>query len=164
MDPLAAIGLVANIISFIDTGAKVVNNAWVIYNAASNSTEETQTQELLASKMEGFSQKLLPPRTANLSRDEQDLHDLAAECRNLAGDIISLLNKAKPKRKTWYHATKSAVKSMWHEPEIDDLQHRLDNCRNQLNLQLNYVMKYVAALSDTIPRPLNDVALGTGRS
>lgn len=102
MDPLAAIGLVANIISFIDTGAKAVNNARVIYNAASNSTEETQTQELLASKMEGFSQKLLPPRTANLSRDEQDLHDLAVECRNLAGDIISLLNKAKPKRKTWF--------------------------------------------------------------
>lgn len=57
MDPLAAIGLVANIISFIDTGTKVINNARAIYNAASNSTEETQTQELLASKMEGFSQR-----------------------------------------------------------------------------------------------------------
>ena len=57
MDPLAAIGLVANIISFIDTGTKVINNARAIYNADSNSTEETQTQELLASKMEGFSQR-----------------------------------------------------------------------------------------------------------
>lgn len=114
--------------------------------------------------MEGFSQKLLPLKAANLSRDEQDLHGLAAECRNLAGDITSLLNRLKPKRKSWRHSMMSAAKNMWHEIEIDDLQHRLDNCRNQLNLQLNYVMKYVAALPDTIPRPLNDVALGTGRS
>lgn len=145
MDPLAAIGLVANIISFIDTGTKVINNARAIYNAASNSTEETQTQELLASKMEGFSQRLLPPRTANLSRDEQDLQDLAAECKRLGGDITSLLNKLKPKRKSWRHSMMSAAKNMWHETEIDDLQHWLDNCRNQLNFQLNYVMKYVAA-------------------
>lgn len=43
MDPLAAIGLVANIISFIDTGAKVVNNARVIYNAASNSRGDSNS-------------------------------------------------------------------------------------------------------------------------
>lgn len=144
MDPLAAIGLVANIFSFVDIGTKVINNARVIYNAASNSTEETQTQELLASKMEGFSQKLLPPITADLSRDEQDLHDLAAECKRLAGDITSFLNKLKPKRKSWRHSMMSAAKNMWYETEMDGLQHRLDNCRNQLDFQWNYVMKYVA--------------------
>lgn len=91
MDTLAAIGLIANIISFIEVGTKVFNKARAIYNSASNSTEEIQSQELVTSEMEGFSQKLLPPRTTILSQDERDLHDLATECKKLAGDITSLL-------------------------------------------------------------------------
>ena len=97
--------------------------------------------------MEGFSQKLLPPRTTNLSQDERDLHDLATECKKLTGDITSLLSKAKPKNATsWRHSLMSAVRNQWHGAEMDDLQRWLDNCRNQLNFQLNYVMKYVTAL------------------
>ena len=142
MDPLTAIGLASNILSFIDFGVKVVSGAIEIHESTSGITEETRSTKTIVTEIRHFASKLQPPDHAQLTGDEKSLCTLANECDALAKQIIALIEKAEPKSpKSKSASLRAAVKTMWYESDRRKLEERLSKCRGQLGLQLQYLTR-----------------------
>ena len=140
MDPLTAIGLASNILSFIDFIAQVISGAIDIYGSPSDLTEENRSFEAIVTEMRHFASKVQPPDDAQLTGDEKALCRLTNECDDLSTQIIALIHKVKPKdRKSKSASLLAGLKSKWHEADRRKLEERLDRCRAQLALQLNYL-------------------------
>jgi hypothetical protein len=142
MDPFTTISLVTNILTFVEFSAKVLKGASEIYRSPTGTLEDNRSREISLSQMQEFSLKLLAPDKANFMGEDKQLCILAEECRVLSRDFIDLLGKIKAKDPTsksqsfW-----SSVKSRYYENEKQSLEERLDGCRKQLELQLNYVTR-----------------------
>jgi hypothetical protein len=92
--------------------------------------------------MRQFAAKLQPPDKTQLSGEEKDLCNLAAECEGLAKRIIDLLGKFKPKnRKSKGSALVAGLKTKWYESERRKLEEQLSHCRAQLELQLGFLTR-----------------------
>jgi hypothetical protein len=143
MDPMTAIGLTSAIVQFIDYSTRLVDAASDIHRSASGTSLENQNIEFVMSELKALSLRLDPPRTGQPTDDEQALCRLAAECRILSDQILSLLEKIKPRNpKSKRESFWSAIKTMWNDREMKELVQRVQNCRSQLELQLNFLMRF----------------------
>lgn len=152
MDPLTAIGLVANIVAFIDLGTKLLKGAREVHTSLSGTTEENRSREVLVDEMRAFSSKLLTPDDAGFVGRDKQLCNLAEECRNLSTQLIELLGKIKAKDpKSKRESVWSSVKNKYYEKDRQDLEQRLESCRTQLDLQLNFLTRlYLFTISPLI--------------
>ncbi|CAI4215998.1 unnamed protein product [Parascedosporium putredinis] len=141
MEPLTALGLAANIVQFVEFSTKLIRASKDIYDSASGVTEENRSLESVFEELQTLAFRLTPPTTGLQTDDERALSRLAAECRILSDQMLDLLRKIKPKDpESKRQSAWSAVKDKWNEKEKKELKQRLDNCRNQLELQLNFLM------------------------
>lgn len=142
MDPLSIIGLVSNIISFIDFGRKLLTDVREIQNSAAGVTQDALTHGFIAQQMRDFTDKLIP---LNQSVDDEykGIISLAKECRAAAADIQKLLDKIKPKDpgsrlRSWG----SGIKGLRYGKELSSLQVKMERYRDQLVVQMNWVTTY----------------------
>ncbi|KAF7117748.1 hypothetical protein CNMCM5793_006928 [Aspergillus hiratsukae] len=139
MDAVTIVGLISNIISFIDFGSKFVKEVREIYASASGATGDALSHGLIAAEMRQFANDLVPSGQA-VNRKDKAICDLAKECKSVAEDILKLLDKIKPKGpRSGFRIVHSAIKGLWYEKDISNLQDKLEKCRSQLGLQLHYV-------------------------
>jgi hypothetical protein len=142
MDPLTAIGLASNILSFIDFSVKAVSGVIDIYGSPSGLTEENRSSEVIVDEMRHFASKLQSPDDAQLTGDEKALCRLAHECDGLSKQIIALIERIRPKdRKSKSASILAGLKSKWHQAERRKVEERLERCRAQLALQLHYLTR-----------------------
>ncbi|KAF4996147.1 hypothetical protein FDECE_12572 [Fusarium decemcellulare] len=147
MDPLTAIGLVSNIISFIDFGAKVISGAVEIHETFSGDsaglTEENRSTLNVVREMRHFASKLQPPDQSQLTGNEKALCALAKECEVLSQQIVDLVEKLRPKGgksklaslKAAFRSKRSEVKSRLDtiiESAKSDAS-KLEQLSNQIN-------------------------------
>ncbi|KAH8893882.1 hypothetical protein GQ53DRAFT_605657, partial [Thozetella sp. PMI_491] len=90
MDPLTAIGLVSNILSFISFGADLLKGAAEVYNSSSGTLENNRSREVVMRQMREFSSKLLAPDDSNFVGGDKQLCILAEECRTFQETKASL--------------------------------------------------------------------------
>jgi hypothetical protein len=131
MEPLVAIGLVSNILSFISFSKELLCGAGEIHGSLSGTLEENRSREVVVGEMKKFSSRLLTPDASNLAGEDKELCNLAAECRTLSGQPKDPKSKGQ--------SVLSALKNKVHEKEKQDLEQRLDYCRSQLELQLIFL-------------------------
>lgn len=140
LDPITAIGLAGNILTFIDYSTKVISTSIDIYASTSGSTQDTQTSDMIATQMKQFAAKLQPPDQTQLSGEEKALCKLAIECEGLAKRILDLLEKVKPRNlKSKSSSLVAGLKTKFYESERRKLGKQLGNFRAQLGLSLNYL-------------------------
>ena len=70
MEALAVLGLVANIVKFVDLGGRIVRSAKEIQASADGTTRENKSLQEVIAEMRGLSIKLDPPKTESDSADE----------------------------------------------------------------------------------------------
>ncbi|KAH8898720.1 hypothetical protein GQ53DRAFT_777337 [Thozetella sp. PMI_491] len=99
MDPLTAIGLVSNILSFIDFSQQLLRGANEIHGSLFGTLDENKSREVVVGQMKIFSSKLLAPDSSTFIGEDKELCGIAAEY----------------------------------------LERRLNSCRAQLGLQLNFL-------------------------
>ncbi|KAK7455627.1 hypothetical protein Landi51_02831 [Colletotrichum acutatum] len=85
MDPLTAIGLVANILAFVDFGLKGL-------------TEEAASLQRFAEQTRHFADDLQTPDPMGLDDDEKVLCALAKYCCKICEDILTLIDGIRPKK------------------------------------------------------------------
>jgi hypothetical protein len=151
MAELAAIGLAGNIVQFVDFGFKLSHDFKELYE----STEGGKTKHLelqdVTTDLESLCQKL-QNKTSPATQDDEDLRNLARACTKLARELLAMLEKLKankernPKLATF----KQALKNIWKDKDISDLEQRLGRYREQLNQRLIYILRYV--LRTCMPR------------
>lgn len=92
MDPLAATGLVGNILSFIDYSLKALDVAKGIYKSATGSTSENEHLAFVAGEVRKLAVRLESSKPdALMSEDEKSVDLVAKKCRKIADDLLELL-------------------------------------------------------------------------
>jgi NACHT domain len=144
-EAIAAFGLAANIVQFVDFGSRVTTKFWKFYKSASDSlsdkldlrTMNSDLQQILADLQESLA----------LCNDvDTSLIQLARECSKVAVELHNVLKclhslhesfaKEEMRFRNVIKTLKAAFKDVWRENEIESLQCRLDRFRSQLTLHL----------------------------
>lgn len=144
MEALTAIGLIANVIQFVDLGAKLVGSAKEMRDSASGMTLENKSLEEVTIEMRDLSSSLDPPTTNAESYDERVLRQLAQECRELSDQILRLLKKIAPtKPGSRRQIVGSLIKNQKYRKEKKELGEKLADCRKRLHLQFDKFTRLV---------------------
>ncbi|KAI1411986.1 hypothetical protein F5Y13DRAFT_200321 [Hypoxylon sp. FL1857] len=136
MDALAALGLVGNIITFVDFSWKLVAGARQIYESASEISDNGQSLEVIATSIIELSNAIV----TNYAIPD-DLRKLSTECHKVAEDLLEVISqlKRKGKHRRW-ESFVAALKEVWKHGEIDGLVERLQRLQSQLVVQIQFTM------------------------
>jgi len=160
MEAIAALGVAGNVIQFLDYGQKLVSTSLDIYKTgtgASTSNRESETllkdfvesidtvSENLLLYDERLEVKLLQATAQN------GLQDIVDDCRGLAAELLGRFEKLKLQRKPgrWKSSVR-AVKCMWQESELVELQKRLSRYQSQFEWRILLSLRYCC--SSFLPR------------
>jgi hypothetical protein len=144
MEPLLALSLAANIAQFVELSSKIIHGTKELGQSVSGMTKEDLELKSVTESMRRISLILDPPSSKAPSDDEEALRRLAADCRILSKQLLDLLEKRAPKDSTSRrHIVISAFKHVLTQREKAELERRLDSCRSQLELQLQFMTRSV---------------------
>jgi hypothetical protein len=141
MDPLTAVGLAGNIITFVDFSIEVLYRARQLYDSASGATAENEELEGLTKNLKALADRT-QRRPSNIPQkghfrlsisSETVLDNLSQQCIQVADELLETLESIKVKGDG--KARKSAiqaVKTLWKQDRIDALQRRIDRISKQL--------------------------------
>lgn len=146
MDPLSAIGLVSSVITFIDFGYEVISAAREVRASATGTTTANKHIEFLNTRMEAVATDLVAAKSSrgDMSADARQLTELADTCLQLTNELNKLLGKLRannPRSKRQVLST--IVQNVRKKDEKKELEARLDQCRQQLHLQLSHTTRSV---------------------
>lgn len=141
LEGLAAVGLAANVVQFIDAGCKLFSKSHNLYKSASGVSIEDWELEQLARNLEELSlfAVTLPSRQDEdcLNKSDQSLKDIALACRDLATQLTGILKSLriedadKGSQRRW-KAFLVALHRMKKSGEIDGIAKRLDMLGRQV--------------------------------
>ncbi|MCJ1251945.1 hypothetical protein MMC30_009183 [Trapelia coarctata] len=152
MDPFTALSLASSVAQLIDFGSKVILNAREIAHSGSSVSVEhlsIVTKDLV--EINSSLEQQLKSRTdqgISLMKEEQALHNLTGQCREVADELIDCLDKLKlQSHKTDRWASfRAALKTIWSKERIDNLTRRLSDFREQLALRVLLLLNAYYAL------------------
>ncbi|KAK5651327.1 hypothetical protein OQA88_12560 [Cercophora sp. LCS_1] len=157
MDPIAAIGLASGIVAFIGFGTKAVKATFEVHSATdvSGALEENRNREVVAREMKLLAARLIPAENiTGLAAQELGLCNLATECRGISQDLIKLLEQIKPNdKKSKSQSLRSALRNWRYQKDRQELEKRLANCRDQLDLHVDFsILTSVRALTAAVEK------------
>ena len=143
MDPISALSLSAAILQFVDFGSKIVVATYKIYRSADGTTNENVELAELTTALHEFQTRLATPRSysANQDADQKALEELAARCRDIATELLHLLEDLKVKvkdegfRHTW-ESLRQGCRTEWKKGKIARYEKLLRDIAVQLNSRL----------------------------
>ncbi|KAK2750104.1 hypothetical protein FQN57_004597 [Myotisia sp. PD_48] len=140
MESLAAVGLAANILQFIEVFLKVVKEGYDIYESVSGTTEENTHSIVTASDLQVVTETLSGDLLGS-SKDELALKGLAVKCEALSRDLLKILDSLTIKGR------KKRIKSLWlglenvrKRPDLLKIRGNLEEYRSQMSMRLNLML------------------------
>jgi hypothetical protein len=100
LEGLAALSLAGNIVQFIELGSKLFSKSRDLYQSAAGISSEDAQLSIIARSTRILSEGLVvsssngDPRSPN----EENLSNLATECKDIAQEVLDALNQLKVKR------------------------------------------------------------------
>jgi len=152
MAEVAAVGLAGNILQFIDFGTKVGYATRKIYQSGKDGIESLRDVRDTSSDMRGILERLKAsgPHHRNATSPYEGMVKLATECSVVLDKQLELLATLDIPNQAVLHwrqrtirAFKAAVMAVWSRDEINALQDRLNNFRDQLSSNLLVCIRYV---------------------
>ncbi len=128
-----AVGLASSILTFLDVGYKVIRSAHEIYSSTTGATEENTHILSIVTDLEGVSVNL---ETHHLVKNDPDLVKLSKDCQALSKDLLKLLESLKPKSDSKLHSVKAAWSVMRSRKDVQSIEKRLGEYREQITLHL----------------------------
>lgn len=155
LDPLSAIGLASNIISFIDFASKLLSTSQKLYGSLRGATEghvnlQATTEDLkrLCADLRAptFSQPAQAADTTTSSYKSQEaaIQKLSLECDELAESLLAVLEGllVRAGNRRW-QSFRAAIRIKWSESRIKEAEARLRDFRDQISLRLTSLIKLV---------------------
>jgi hypothetical protein len=137
MDPLTAVGLASNIISFIDFAAKLVDTTVEIHHSVSGATSKDQTVDKATRHLKAHAKKLEADAANALDPSLDDISDLTSDCEEVAQQLLGHLADVQAKDPTSKRqSAKAAIKRYWKAATIRELKGRLDTISDALHRQV----------------------------
>ena len=145
LDPLSAIGLASAIVQFIDFSGSLISETREIYGAGKGSLKQHEELAAITQDLKNLCQNLTPPQTRQApspSEDELALEEISKTCKDVAGEILLVLEKLKAKGKyEKFESFKTALKSALKREKIEEIKARIDRAQAQLQLRLIALIK-----------------------
>ena len=138
-EALAAFGLAANIVQFIDIGSRLVSTIWGIYNQYQDATRDLLELEMAVKRLDSILPTLAqtPEDSGESSESERCLRELAQHCCMLATEMLNTLHQVlDPGKARKRDAVRQALRIIWKEDEIKSQQTRLKEYKHQPTLLL----------------------------
>lgn len=137
IESLAAIGLVSNIVQFVDFSCKTYYGAKEIYSSGSEASQKTQNLLLVTRDLKEICGQLRGQGSGRSTSASASLSGLAFECQKAGAellDALEALTNQKPGSK--WASFRVALLAVWKQCKIDEMGVQLDRCRSQLILRL----------------------------
>jgi hypothetical protein len=99
MDPISALSLAAAIVQFAQFGSNIIVTTYKVHQSTNGATQENLELAKLTTTLHDFQTRLAAPRAPSRGNDidQKALEELAAKCRDIAADLLKLLNGLKVK-------------------------------------------------------------------
>jgi hypothetical protein len=150
MDALSALGLAGNIVQFVSFSHEIVSLGKEIYKSASGTRAESLELESIIQDLSAIHGSLRDswagragrhstlPKTDSHSRQEATLVALIDQCDPIYTELKSVLEKlhVQGEHRKW-KSFSAAVKFLWKEDEIKDLEKRI--CKLQCQIDSNLI-------------------------
>ncbi|KAI0097758.1 hypothetical protein GGR51DRAFT_566231 [Nemania sp. FL0031] len=161
MEALAALGLASNIVQFLEFTWRLTSTVGEIRNSSSGAAERTLDLNKIYGKLNTFCSNLLAPPKPATSNDEakrvqvlfsnpesdlqrqiivqshtKDLQALASDCAALCQQLLAVTKtlQAKAGSKHKLSSFKTALKTLWNERKVGDLEERLKRYQKAIAL------------------------------
>ena len=149
MDPLTAFSLACGVIQVVDFSTKIVGKCRELYKHGTSC--ENKEIESMARHLTDLATDLELPNTvqslgspSQLYHDDQELLKLAQQCSETATQLKTELEKLSiqgQRRKR--DALRKAVKGIWKNDDIEDIQRRLERYRRTLDTRILITLRLV---------------------
>jgi hypothetical protein len=143
MDPISALSLSAAILQFVDFGSKIIVTTYRTYRSVDGTTQENLDLAELTTTLHGFQARLATPRIPSREHDadRKALELQAARCRDIAAELLQLLDDLKVKvkdkglRRTW-ESLRQGCRAEWSKGKIARHAKTLRDVAEQINTRL----------------------------
>lgn len=144
MDPLSAIGLISSVITFIDFGYEVISASEEVRASATGTTKANDHVEFLNNRMKPVAVDLAAAKlhVGYLTEDQKQIVEVADKCLQISDDLQNLLDKLRatnPRSKR--QVLGALARNARNRGKKKDLETRLDQCRQLLQLQLSHTTR-----------------------
>ncbi|KAK4148964.1 hypothetical protein C8A00DRAFT_19297 [Chaetomidium leptoderma] len=156
MEALAAIGLTANILQFIEITGQLISSTHQL--SSQGATTEYLELESIAQELRTLAEGIGPQQAQDSQGADDGLGRLGTDCINITNELLSVLGSLKLQGggKNW-ESFYQALRSIWKAEEIKALQERVDRIGQALNRHL------MVSQQRTISRKLDQLAVENRR-
>ena len=135
LDPIAALGLAANIVQFVDFSWKLINDAKDLYESNNGASADNDVLQSVTNDIMLLDNKLTAPTAPGAIPDS--IRTLASQCKDVARELLRVLDKLKvdgPHKK--WKSFVQALRSVWKKKQIQSLVERLERLRSEMQFRL----------------------------
>lgn len=162
MDPLTAISLASNVISFVQFASDLVKSTREIHASARGSTTDVISLDYIYRRLRILSDDLKPAVSGEILDPESlsepskslethnvgslDVHGLAALCKADCDSLLDITRKLKSSTTSasTFLCFRIALKKAWKQKAIMELEQRLSNIQATITLDICTSMRYVS--------------------
>jgi hypothetical protein len=150
LDPLTAVGLVGNMVQFIDFGCKIVSNTTKMYRSADSLLKENADLEIVTNDL--ISINTILTTSGAVTTADPALDKLCTGCLEVSTELLAALAKVSAgKDPTKWRSVRKALRSVWSKDRISGLEARLGGFRDEVNLRIVVSLRYVYVCSTRSP-------------
>jgi hypothetical protein len=137
LDPLAAVGLAANIVQFLDFTFKLFTDTRDIYKSASGHSAKGTSLSAIADNLRSLSEGLLLSSVRVNTSAGSDLRSLAVQAKTVAEEIRDAISIVRPKKPhSFWQSFKAVLKEIYNDEKIKGLLSEITSLQNSLTLRL----------------------------
>jgi hypothetical protein len=130
LDPMSALSLAGNVVQFVSFSTGLVSGAYAIYHSSEGTSMENLELEFVTENLKQFSLRLsrgskFPSSSfyaTSPSSSDESLRQLSKSCKEVADELLSVLNdlkvNIKGEHRKW-DSFRQALKSVWKKDKIE---------------------------------------------
>ena len=152
LDPLTAISLASSVVQFTEFGIRLVTGTIELYYSADGANTERSSLEFRITQVRNLANQVMYPLEHNdddrsPSRHGQVLRELVASCKEIASDLLLVLDNLKvkrpagPGRKLESFRKAIAAQTPWNKDKIASLDKRLRGVKEAMFDQIQLMMR-----------------------
>lgn len=139
METLAAVGLVGNIVQFVDFSEKLISKSAQLRKSDKDALPENADIETVTNHLVLLSNRLKDPATST----GDELQKLCTSCRAVAEELLAALDKVKVKGEQGkWKSIRKTLRIICSREDIENLERRLAMFREALNSHIVVDLRY----------------------
>lgn len=144
-EALAIIGLVSNILSFIDFGIKFASGTRDVRDSLHGTTAEVRELEIIVEDVERYHAQVdkLRSNGQELSAHEKSIMGMVKYCRNIAEDLHKIIERlhVREGRSKTLESSRVLFQGLWKQRDIDTLRERLEALDKRIRVNVEHIIR-----------------------